>query len=122
LRLAAESLRVDAVAPDNWHVHAGKPVTFTIRPERIAIAPAGTGEARAVGTVRSAVYQGAFTTYELDLDAGPPLTLRHAGPASVQPVGVGQRAAVNWRDEDVLVLRDEPRSAFLPLPALEQRS
>jgi putative spermidine/putrescine transport system ATP-binding protein len=65
---------------------------FTVRPEKITlIPPAGvpnpaTGEIRASGTVRTAVYLGERTRYTVDLDGGGQLIAveQNRGPAPAQ--------------------------------------
>ena len=57
----------------------GRPGTFTIRPEKIRLAPAeatsGPDETSASGTIQSVVYLGPDTRYIVDLDAGARLVV-----------------------------------------------
>jgi putative spermidine/putrescine transport system ATP-binding protein len=57
----------------------GRPGTFTIRPEKIRLAPtdaaSGPDETSATGTIQSVVYLGPDTRYIVDLDAGARLVV-----------------------------------------------
>jgi putative spermidine/putrescine transport system ATP-binding protein len=57
----------------------GRSGTFTIRPEKIRLAPAettnGADESSATGTIQSVVYLGPDTRYIVDLDAGARLVV-----------------------------------------------
>ena len=97
---------------------SGSPQPFSIRPEHIRFAsgPPGNDEVEISGLLRDIQYQGSATRYELMLDNGQSLNVsqpnndwqedrtRHA---------TGQRMAVCWSRQAMVVLRDAPASETL---------
>ncbi len=85
----------------------GTPEPFTIRPERIAMFPAGAnvdGECRATGVVKEALYLGERTRFVVDLDGGGQLTVVEQNANSASAAGwalPGTPAQLCWeRDAD----------------------
>jgi hypothetical protein len=100
-----------------WPVDGRVPIG--LRPERIALhAPGGPNAVR--GVVRSAIYQGAFTTVELEPihAAGVRLKVRSAGLVSGdQPrLAIGDSVTVSFAADAVIPLHGE--SACLTAPSV----
>ncbi|MFC7529723.1 ABC transporter ATP-binding protein [Actinoplanes sp. GCM10030250] len=76
----------------------GRAGTFSVRPEKIEIGPAGVP-----GTVAEVIYAGPVTRYVVDLDAGNRVVVvapnRHSGAALVERA---HRVHLSWRDEHVV--------------------
>ena len=81
----------------------GVPGTWSVRPEKIRMGPAGEpaadGECTALGTVVDAGYAGAVTRYTVALDAGGSLVVarpnQEAGPADPR-AALGTRTRLCW--------------------------
>jgi putative spermidine/putrescine transport system ATP-binding protein len=81
----------------------GNPAAFTIRPEKIRLAPIeerpGPDQSTAIGVVREVVYVGAFTRYLVDLDGGGELVVvqQNLTMSSMEVLQVrGQRVRLIW--------------------------
>ena len=81
----------------------GESMTFTIRPEKILLAPAGSavadGMCWADGRIRDVVYLGALTRYRIDLDAGGELvvTQQNVHSTSMDVLAArGRRVRLTW--------------------------
>ncbi|WP_374970864.1 ABC transporter ATP-binding protein [Terrabacter sp. BE26] len=103
--------------------------SFAIRPEKLAVAPAGTsagdGLESAEGTLEEVVYGGSVTRYVVALDAGGRLTAleqnagTRAGSAALRR---GDRVALHWRQEHVIDVPGSPTPEPSPLAASPQQS
>ena len=100
----------------------GAPDAFSVRPEKIALvaadatAGADTGEVRATGTVRTAVYLGERTRFLIDLDGGGELIVVEQNrstshrDARVSP-GTSVRVAWDRHLDQVLPTTNQPRGS-----------
>jgi ABC-type Fe3+/spermidine/putrescine transport system ATPase subunit len=120
VRLRWAGLPLDAARTRPWP--AGGRVAIGLRPERIALgAPGGANAVR--GIVRSAIYQGAFTTVELEPvhAAGTRLTVRSAGLVSGDRtrLAIGDTVTVGFAADAVIALHGGDASVSVParLPA-----
>jgi putative spermidine/putrescine transport system ATP-binding protein len=79
---------------------------FTIRPEKLRVLDAGTGEPGPTvleGTVQEVAYLGAVTRYVVALDRGGTLTVlkQNLETSAEQALGErGRRVRLTWRAED----------------------
>jgi putative spermidine/putrescine transport system ATP-binding protein len=91
----------------------GEPGTFSVRPEKITLRPAGDtglldGLLVADGEVREVVYAGPSTRYVVQLDAGPELVAlqQNTGVTSAGPVAPrGSRVRLGFAKENVYRVR-----------------
>jgi putative spermidine/putrescine transport system ATP-binding protein len=74
---------------------------YTIRPEKIRIAPDGEGRA---GEIVDAVFVGMFTRYIVSLDDGTRLTVVRQN--DVSPNEKGSRVVLRWSSEDTFEIQD----------------
>ena len=81
----------------------GSAAAFTIRPEKIRLAPLDetptVGESTAAGVVREVVYVGAFTRYTVDLEGGGELVVmqQNLTMSSMEVLQArGQRVRLIW--------------------------
>jgi ABC-type Fe3+/spermidine/putrescine transport system ATPase subunit len=108
VRLRWAGLALDASRASPWP--AGGRVPIGLRPERIALhAPDGPNAVR--GVVRSAIYQGAFTTVELEPihAAGARLKVRSTGLVSGDQLrlSIGDTVTVSFAADAVIPLHGE---------------
>lgn len=80
------------------------PLTFSIRPEKIRLAPPGTpapeGKCAADGRIREVVYLGQFTRYIVELDLGGELTVteQNLDTTSMEALTArGRRVRLLWQ-------------------------
>ena len=86
------------------HRHAaapspGGPVTVSVRPERIAFAPAGTPGL--AGRVEARIFQGNHWLYQIATEAGRATLIRQNDGSAVP--GEGERVLLVWRAEDAAI-------------------
>jgi putative spermidine/putrescine transport system ATP-binding protein len=82
---------------------------FTIRPEKIRMTDAGTGEGE-TGTVREVVYVGMVTRYVVDLDSGGELVVvrQNLETSSQEALAEqGKRVRLSWRPEHTYEIEKE---------------
>ncbi|CAN5501429.1 ABC transporter ATP-binding protein [soil metagenome] len=91
----------------------GRPGTFTIRPEKIRLAPpeteAGDGETAASGTIRDVVYLGPDTRYIVELDAGASLVVTQQNLATSSTEALAQQGTavrLIWKRQHELPVAD----------------
>ncbi|HYV89012.1 MAG TPA: TOBE domain-containing protein, partial [Candidatus Polarisedimenticolia bacterium] len=91
---------------------AGAPPAFSIRPEKIRIAPAGTpapaGSCAADGTITSVLYLGASTRFHVALPAGGELTVieqNREETASSALARQGQAVRLIWQQSHIQEMR-----------------
>ncbi len=85
---------------------AGDEVTFTIRPEKINLSPAGRGGI--TGTIQDRVYIGTDTRYLVGLSTGETVIARiqNGCGSEAGEFAKGEQVAVGWSAEDVRILPD----------------
>jgi len=93
----------NVLAGDAARAVTGNVAAFTIRPEKIRLAPLDetptAGESSAAGVVREVVYVGAFTRYTVDLDGGGELVVmqQNLTMSSMEVLQArGQRVRLIW--------------------------
>jgi putative spermidine/putrescine transport system ATP-binding protein len=85
----------------HWTSAAGAaPATITIRPEKIAFAPAGQADALP-GTVKTRIFQGNHWLYQIDSPAGLVIVIRQNTGEAVPAEGEAVR--LFWRVEDTVL-------------------
>jgi putative spermidine/putrescine transport system ATP-binding protein len=91
----------------------GRPGTFTIRPEKIRLAPAdaasGPDETSASGTIQGVVYLGPDTRYIVDLDAGARLVVTQQNLTTTSTDVVdqqGKAVRLIWKRQHELPVAD----------------
>jgi putative spermidine/putrescine transport system ATP-binding protein len=85
----------------HWALAAGEaPATITIRPEKIAFAPAGQADALP-GTVKTRIFQGNHWLYQIDTPAGLVIVIRQNTGEAVPAEGEAVR--LFWRVEDTVL-------------------
>ena len=91
----------------------GRPGTFTIRPEKIRLAPpdatSGPDETSAGGTIHSVVYLGPDTRYIVDLDAGARLVVTEQNLTTTSTDVVeqqGKAVRLIWKRQHELPVAD----------------
>ncbi|HET9084991.1 MAG TPA: ABC transporter ATP-binding protein [Candidatus Limnocylindrales bacterium] len=91
----------------------GRPGTFTIRPEKIRLAPpdatSGPDETSASGTIQSVVYLGPDTRYIVDLDAGARLVVTQQNLTTTSTDVVdqqGKAVRLIWKRQHELPVAD----------------
>jgi ABC-type Fe3+/spermidine/putrescine transport system ATPase subunit len=95
--------------PSEGPLGAGSAVHVVVRPEKIAIAPAGQGAEEANrlgGTVREVVFQGTIVRYTVDVGLERPLAVHAQNSLSLTLAGFlkpGQDVDVTWRADATLV-------------------
>jgi len=97
--------------------HAGR---YSIRPEKIRLAEAGSavpdGHHAALGVVAEVVYAGPATRYVVDLDAGGRLVaLQLNDRAGAEPVERGRPVLLHWRRQDEFSVARAASSSFRPV-------
>jgi spermidine/putrescine ABC transporter ATP-binding subunit len=119
VRLRWAGLPLEASRARPWP-KAGR-VSIGLRPERIGL-HASDGANAVRGVVRSAIYQGAFTTIEVEPihAVGARLKVRSAGlVAGDQPrLAIGDTVTVSFAADAVIPLRDETAPMTEPLRVL----
>ena len=84
----------------HWTLAAGAaPATITIRPEKIAFAPAGQADALS-GTIKTRIFQGNHWLYQIDTPAGLVIVIRQNTGEAVPAEGEAVR--LFWRAEDMV--------------------
>jgi putative spermidine/putrescine transport system ATP-binding protein len=84
----------------HWTLAAGAaPATITIRPEKIAFAPAGQVDALS-GTIKTRIFQGNHWLYQVDTPAGLVIVIRQNTGEAVPAEGEAVR--LFWRAEDMV--------------------
>jgi putative spermidine/putrescine transport system ATP-binding protein len=93
----------------------GRPGTFTIRPEKIRLAPAdglaGADETSALGTIHSVVYLGPDTRYIVELDAGARLVVTEQNLSTTSTEVLeqqGKAVRLIWKRQHELPVADGP--------------
>lgn len=115
LLIQCDGFACRANIPRNQLITQGGTVSVALRPERIAVERLGdqtASENAAIGTITSAVFQGAFQTLAVRLDrCDTELVVRQtrSGLAAGFIAAPGERARLTWSADDVIVLRDAPR-------------
>ncbi|MBV8169031.1 MAG: ABC transporter ATP-binding protein [Alphaproteobacteria bacterium] len=103
VRLRWDGMVLEAAPSQRWP--AAGPVAIGLRPERIALQP-GPNAVR--GTVRSVIYQGAFTSLEIEPAhrPGTRLKVRSAGlpPATSARLAVGDPVTASFTPDAVIPL------------------
>ncbi|MEX2184931.1 MAG: ABC transporter ATP-binding protein [Chloroflexota bacterium] len=91
----------------------GRPGTFTIRPEKIRLAPpdaeAGDEETVASGTIHDVVYLGPDTRYIVELDAGASLVVTQQNLATTSTEALAQQGSavrLIWKRQHELPVAD----------------
>jgi putative spermidine/putrescine transport system ATP-binding protein len=94
----------------------GRSGTFTIRPEKIRLAPAdamaGPDESSATGTIQSVVYLGPDTRYIVDLDAGARLVVTEQNLTTTSTEVLeqqGKAVRLIWKRQHELSVADGSR-------------
>ena len=94
----------------------GQPGTFTIRPEKIRLAPTdatpGPDESSATGTIQSVVYLGPDTRYVVDLDAGARLVVTEQNLTTTSTEVLeqqGKAVRLMWKRQHGLPVADGSR-------------
>ena len=101
-RIAVDGLEVVAAGAG---VSPGQPVVVSVRPERMAIAPAGAagdGENRLAGRVQRRIFLGNLTRWLVEVT--PDLVLTVEATADSSGIGEGQEVVVSWPPETAIVL------------------
>jgi putative spermidine/putrescine transport system ATP-binding protein len=100
---------------------AGRPGTYTVRPEKIHLVPAGgpipAGSVAVEGTVRDVVYLGSDTRYHVALDLGGELEVikQNVTTSSMEVLALkGQRVRLVWDRQHTLPITVEPVSTGSP--------
>jgi putative spermidine/putrescine transport system ATP-binding protein len=93
----------------------GRPGTFTIRPEKIRLAPAdaavGSDGTSALGTIQSVVYLGPDTRYIVELDAGARLVVTEQNLSTTSTEVLeqqGKAVRLIWKRQHELPVADGP--------------
>src|SRR6185436_7590177 len=81
-----------------WALGVGA-ATITIRPEKIAFAPAGQVDALS-GTIKTRIFQGNHWLYQVDTPAGLVIVIRQNTGEAVPAEGEAVR--LFWRAEDMV--------------------
>jgi len=100
-------------APANRPVSPGDMLAFTVRPEKLRVAPESEPVADRLctiaGTVVDVVYQGVSTQLVVQTDAGTTLVAFRQNSERVSDAGVpGTRARLVWDPDFNVVLSDQP--------------
>ena len=85
----------------------GSQVCLSIRPEKLALGPAGDGRVSVEGTIVESVYMGTVTHYVIEIAPGARMIAvaqNTEEASSGSRPGVGSRATLSWRAEHALVL------------------
>jgi spermidine/putrescine transport system ATP-binding protein len=99
--------------PPDRALRPGERVAFTVRPEKLRVAPVDEAAPEtfcsAAGTVEDVVYQGVSTQLVVRTDEGATLVAFRQNSERVSDAGVpGTRVRLIWNPEFNVVLRDEP--------------
>jgi spermidine/putrescine transport system ATP-binding protein len=105
--------RLLVAAPDGRSVRPGDTLAFTVRPEKLRIAPENEPVpdrcCTVLGTVADVVYQGVSTQLVVHTDAGTTLVVFRQNDERVSDAGVpGNRVRLVWDPEFNVVLGDPP--------------
>jgi hypothetical protein len=119
VRLRWAGLPIDAAPSRRWP--AAGSVAIGLRPERLVLQNAIAGGNAVRGIVRSIIYQGAFTSLEIEPvhAAGARLKLRSPGlPPEHARLAVGDTVSVGFAADAVIPLHAEETPATLPAAAV----
>ncbi len=108
--------RLLVIAPEGRSIRAGETLAFTVRPEKLRVAPerepVPDRYCTVVGTVEDVVYQGVSTQLVVRTDAGATLVAFRQNNERVSDAGVpGNRVRLVWDPELNVVLDNEPALA-----------
>jgi spermidine/putrescine transport system ATP-binding protein len=94
------------VGGEEGSLKTGETITFTIRPEKINLSGAGTGEPS--GTVQDRIYIGTDTRYLVALLSGETVIVRvqNGCGSEAGEFAKGDQVTVRWSPEDARVLTD----------------
>lgn len=89
-----------------------QPVVLIVRPEKIALIPAGSTSDRrnvAAGVVEEMTYAGEVTRYRVRLDAGPVFTVKQPNAHGVIRYVPGDPVTLAWHTADTVPLEEDSR-------------